>query len=100
MTLGIVEMEIEVAEQQTAYCANCESANIHVTRVQSAFWHQDRLVVVDGIPALVCDDCHEQFYDDRTVVQLDLLRSQGFPPEEARSELRVPVFSFPDRAAE
>jgi len=46
---------------------------------------------------LVCASCHEQFYDDRTVVILDLLRSEGFPAEKARGELRVPVFSFADR---
>ena len=46
----------------------------------------------------MCDACHEQFFDDGTVVVLDLLRGEGFPPEKARGELRVPVFSFRDRA--
>jgi len=56
-------------------------------------------VVVEDIPALVCGACAEQFYDDTTVVGLDLLRGEGFPAEKARAELRVPVFSFGDRAA-
>ena len=70
-----------------------------IRHVRSAFWQDDRLVVVQDIPALVCGACAEQFYDDATVIGLDLLRGDGFPAEEARTELRVPVFSFGDRVA-
>jgi YgiT-type zinc finger domain-containing protein len=84
--------------ESSVTCANCGSADVHMGQVRSAFWQDDRLVVVEGIPALVCGACAEQFYDDSTVVGLDLLRGDGFPPEDARAELRVPVFSFSDRA--
>jgi len=80
-------------------CANCGSAQLHLTRVRSAFWDSERLVVVEDIPALVCAGCGEQSYDDNTIVVLDLLRGEGFPQERARGELRVPVFSFRDRVA-
>jgi len=87
-------------EQQSAVaCANCGSVNVSIRHVRSAFWQDDRLVVVQDIPALVCGACAEQFYDDATVIGLDLLRGDGFPAEEARTELRVPVFSFGDRVA-
>ena len=86
-------------QQPAATCMNCGSANVHTSHVRSAFWQDDRLVVVEDIPALVCGACAEQFYDDTTVVGLDLLRGEGFPAEKARAELRVPVFSFDDRAA-
>jgi YgiT-type zinc finger domain-containing protein len=66
--------------------------------VRSAFWHDDRLVVVEDIPALVCGNCREQFYHEATMMLIDLLRGDDFPPERARSELRVPVFSLRDRA--
>lgn len=79
-------------------CTNCGSDKVHASHVRSAFWQDDRLVVVEGIPALVCGACAEQFYDDNTVVGLDLLRGEGFPAEKARTELRVPVFSFGDKA--
>jgi len=85
--------------QSQVSCTNCGSANVSASHVRSAFWQDDRLVVVEGIPALVCGACAEQFYDDTTVVGLDLLRGEGFPAEKARTELRVPVFSFDDRAA-
>jgi YgiT-type zinc finger domain-containing protein len=85
-------------QQSSVACTSCGSANVHMSHVRSAFWQDDRLVVVENIPALVCGACAEQFYDDATVVGLDLLRGEGFPAEQARAELRVPVFSFGDRA--
>lgn len=96
-TPSIVELQVEIEERPAVLCTNCASPNIHRTNVRSAFWHQDRLVVVEDIPAIVCDACHEQFYDDSTVVMLDLLRGEGFPAEAACGELRVPVFSLRER---
>jgi YgiT-type zinc finger domain-containing protein len=91
---------MDALEQQSPItCANCGSVNVSIRHVRSAFWQDDRLVVVEDIPALVCGACAEQFYDDATVVGLDLLRGGGFPAEEARTELRVPVFSFAEWAA-
>jgi len=80
-------------------CSNCGSTELHSTSVRSAFWHDERLVVVEDIPAMVCGKCSEQFYDDAAVVTLDLLRGEGFPADKARGELRVPVFSFGSRKA-
>lgn len=88
---------MDLDQTQLGSCANCQSPNIRSARVRSAFWHEDRLVVVEDVPALICEKCGEQFYDDNTVVVLDLLRGDGFPLDKARAELRVPVFSFRDR---
>ncbi len=81
-------------------CEQCGSSDIRSEFVRSAFWHEDRLVVVEDIPAAVCGNCHEQFYDDVTVMRIDQLRGDGFPAEKARGELRAPVFSLRDRAGE
>lgn len=77
----------------SAPCPVCESTDTRHDRVRSAFWHDDRLVVVEDVPALVCNACGEQFYDDGTVYLIDRMRQNGFPPEDAVRELRVPVFS-------
>ena len=45
-------------------CTNCGGADVRRADVRSAFWHDDRLVVVEDIPALLCGACGEQFYDD------------------------------------
>jgi YgiT-type zinc finger domain-containing protein len=88
-----------MSEDNGIRCAHCNSTEVRSTHVRSAFWHDDRLVVVEDVPALVCGACHDQFYDDATIVVLDLMRGDGFPAEKAHRELRVPVFSFRDRLA-
>ena len=77
-------------------CTNCGGNDVHPAEVRSAFWHDDRLVVVEDIPALLCRGCGEQFYDDATVVVLDLLRGDGFQEGKARATISVPVFSYRD----
>lgn len=86
-----------MSEDNEACCTHCGSTSVRSTNVRSAFWDGDRLVVVEDVPAIVCDACHEQFYDDRTMVVLDLMRGDGFPADKARREIKVPVFSFQDR---
>lgn len=85
---------MDITEELSAACPVCESTNTRLARVRSAFWHNDRLVVIEGVPALVCNTCGEQFYDDAAVLMIDRMRNNGFPPEEAVGELRVPVFTF------
>ena len=80
-------------------CTQCGGEDVRMDRVRAAFFEGERLVVVDGVPALVCSACGGQFYDDTTVVVLDLLRGAGFPQERAREEIRVPVFGFADALA-
>jgi len=91
---------MEPVRQPPVSCTSCGSADTRSARVRSAFWHGDRLVVVEDIPAVVCGACSEQSYDDATVVALDLLRGEGFPEEQATAQLRVPVFSFRVRSAD
>ena len=87
---------MNTADQLSAACPVCESADTRLARVRSAFWHNDRLVVIEDVPALVCNTCGEQFYDDAAVLMIDRMRNTGFPAEDAVRELRVPVFAFGD----
>jgi YgiT-type zinc finger domain-containing protein len=81
-------------------CACCGGDKFHLVTSRTAFWHGDRLVIVDGIPALACDGCGERYYEDRTAMVLDLMRGRGFPAEAATAEMVVPVFAYDDFAAE
>ena len=85
------------SEQGSSVCSQCGSAALRTETIRSAFWDDDRLVVIEDIPAIVCTECHEQHFDDTTVVLLDLMRGDGFPPEKALREITVPVFSLRDR---
>jgi len=80
-------------EQLSAPCPVCESTDTRHAHVRTAFWHNDRLVVIEDVPALVCNACGEQFYDDSTVLLIDRMRQNGFRPEDAIRELQVPVYS-------
>jgi YgiT-type zinc finger domain-containing protein len=78
-------------------CPQCGSTHLRESLVKSALWHGERLVLVEDIPALVCGGCGERFYDDATSMQLDLLRGEGFPVEQAVAHATVPVFRFSHR---
>ena len=86
-------MTMDTNQQLSAPCPACESTDTRHGRVRSAFWHDDRLVVIEDVPALVCNVCGEQFYDNAAVLMIDRIRGNGFRPEDAVRELRVPVFS-------
>lgn len=77
-----------------AACQSCGKTNLVNAETKSAFFDNDRLVMVENIPAIICTACHERHYSDRTVVLLDLLRGSGFPAEQAVRHIAVPVFSL------
>lgn len=77
-------------------CTSCGGTDVHRTEVRSAFWHDDRLVVVEDIPALLCGSCGEQFFDDAAAVVLDLMRGDGFEEAKARATVTAAVFSYRD----
>ncbi len=73
---------MDATQQLSAPSPACESTNTRHAFVRSAFWHNDRLVVIEDVPALVCNTCGEQFYDDPAVHMIDRMRERGFPPED------------------
>lgn len=75
-------------------CQSCATGRLARDRVNTALWSGDRLVVVEGVPALVCLSCGERFYEDETAMRLDMMKGGGFPPEAAAREVVVPVFTF------
>ena len=86
-------------EVQSELCTQCGAAALQARMVRSAFWQDERLVVIEDIPALVCEACQERFYDDETVMLLDLKRGEGFHLEDAVAEMIVPVFTLRPRTA-
>ena len=75
-------------------CTNCSGGVLARRDVNTAFWQGTCLVVVEGIPALVCQTCGEQFYEDEIAMKLDLMRGAGFPADKAVRSMTVPVFDF------
>ncbi len=77
-------------------CPRC-GKTMRADIVKTAIWKEDRLFVVEDIPAQVCDACVEQFYDEETTDILRRLTEDGFPAVEARGEILVPVFTLKGR---
>ncbi|WP_159589696.1 type II toxin-antitoxin system MqsA family antitoxin [Chelativorans xinjiangense] len=94
MNISATQAATETAHHE---CPQCGSTALREEKVKSSFWHGDRLVVVEDIPALVCGRCGERFYDDATITALDLMHGGGFPAGEAKREMHVPIFSFAHR---
>jgi YgiT-type zinc finger domain-containing protein len=76
-------------------CGLCNGITYEDT-VKMSLWEGDRLVVVEDVPARVCEKCAEQYYDDLTVHRLDALRGRRFPVSEAKKMTEVAVFSLPE----
>ena len=87
-------MFMDTLAETSAGCTQCGKGELHAKRISTALWEEERLVVVEGILAMVCSGCGERFFDDETAVRLDLLRGAGFPAAKACGELRVPVFTL------
>lgn len=78
-------------------CPRCDGTARPAT-VRTAIWRADNsLVVVEDIPAHVCDTCMEQFYDEDVSDALRQLMERGFPGSEAKKEVTVSVFSLDGR---
>jgi len=73
-------------------CPQCDR-EMRSALVKSAIWHNERLFVVEDIPAYVCDSCVEQFYDPAATDVLRTWMAEDFASVEAVRELLVPVYS-------
>lgn len=75
-------------------CPKCGQA-MHAAMVRTAIWREERLCVVEDIPAQVCDMCIEQFYDEDTTDALRQLMEEGAAVPQR--EVLVPVYSLEGR---
>ena len=77
-------------------CPRCGEL-MHPATVKTAVWRDDRVFIVEDIPAQVCDPCMEQFYDEDTTDALRRLTEDGFSSIEPKKEIVVPIFSLEGR---
>lgn len=79
----------------TATCSVCGGTGLVETRISTAFRSGDDWAVIKHIPAIVCVACQEEFVDDATAVQLDMMRANGFSGQAPSETMTVPVYAFP-----
>ncbi len=82
-------------EEKSIECHNCsKEATLDVVKI--SLWRYDRLVIVEDVPAYICQNCGEQYYSEETEAKLTGLTSRRFPKElQVRIE-EVPVYSLND----
>jgi len=78
---------------QAQTCPAC-GGTIREDHVHMSLWKGERLIVIEDVPAAVCEQCHEQYYDDFTRYRIERLGENGFPVADAQRVLEVPVFSL------
>ena len=89
-------MSIDAPVPPAQRCPRCGGFT-RAAMVKTAIWREDRLFVVEDIPARVCTDCIEQFYDEDTTEALRRMTEDGFSCVTPEREISVPIFSLKDR---
>jgi YgiT-type zinc finger domain-containing protein len=54
-------------------CPYCHTGRLQHRDMVYVQWHGDALLVVDRMPAIICDVCGEKAYDDQAVEHLQRL---------------------------
>ena len=74
-------------------CPQCGQA-LRAEKVKTAIWRDERVFLVEDIPAYVCDSCRDQYYDDWVTEVLRRLTEDGFSSVKVKQEILVPVYSL------
>jgi len=79
--------------QAASPCEHCGCATRDDV-VKAALWGQRGWLVIEDIPARVCEGCAEQFYDEET--SRKIAKVIAAPIAGAKREILLPVFSLPE----
>ena len=76
-------------------CPECGGMT-HEDKVKMSLWEGERLVIIENVPAQICKECKEHYYEQAVRLHVEVLRSKAFPVEEAARTVETPVFSMPE----
>jgi YgiT-type zinc finger domain-containing protein len=79
-----------------ALCPRCNLVLVEAS-AKTAVWQGDRVAIVEDIPAMACNACGEQYYDEDVSDALRKLNEDRFPRSAADRTIEVPVFSLKGR---
>jgi YgiT-type zinc finger domain-containing protein len=75
-------------------CAACDGRT-EARRVSLPLWTFRGLILIEDVPAEVCEECGEQSYDEDTGAAIGRLVHEGYPKSRVHHEISVPVFAMP-----
>lgn len=70
-------------------CPYCHTGRLQRRALVYLQWHGDALLVVNQMPAIVCDMCGERAYDEQAVEHLQRLLLTSAPGQSAFSSSRL-----------
>jgi len=73
-------------------CKYC-GYDAHKDIIKAAFWMNDGLIAIEGIPARLCKGCGEQFFDEQITERIQKLLKN--PIAEPERQIRISVYDFP-----
>jgi YgiT-type zinc finger domain-containing protein len=79
--------------KETLACSAC-GASTRDDSVKICVWDTPGIVIIEDVPARICVECYEQFYDEATTFEIQKLRKEGFPRHLAKSTAEALVFSL------
>ncbi|WP_173931762.1 type II toxin-antitoxin system MqsA family antitoxin [Chelativorans sp. Marseille-P2723] len=85
------------ANGSSPQCGSC-GGKLEDKLVDVTMWTGRGLVVIENVPAQVCQDCQEQFYEKDAAMKIQELVSQGFPSSRLVREIKVPIYSLKEGA--
>ena len=71
-------------------CYLC-GGGLQAARVTARKWRDDHLVLIENVPALVCENCGEPYFDAQTCRQMDRVLDTARLPSRT---IEVPVYAF------
>lgn len=92
--MGWSDPETRSPEPGPIPCTGCDRGHLRRDTVSTALWQDETLLVVEDVPALVCNVCGERYFEDETAIALDMIRSRPDGNQEPLRTMPVPVFSF------
>jgi len=70
-------------------CSVCHS-NTFLKNIRYTQWYQDELIMVENVPAEVCQNCGEEYFSPNTVDKIQKVIEQ----HHASKTIKVPVFQL------
>lgn len=70
-------------------CPFCHTGRLQRQTIAYVQWYGEALLVVDRMPAIVCDLCGERTYDEQAVERLQHLLLTGVPGQPSMSSSRL-----------
>ncbi len=68
-----------------SFCPSCQAGRLQRRSLTYLQWHENGLLVVNRMPAVICDYCGEHTYDNEAVEHLQRLL-WSYPPEFGKSD--------------